>query len=129
MKNIISAFIQKTKTYHLGTRWIRFQVFCRLPLIGVLYTASAIAMFANGKALLNTNDLLTELCIAINGILCLCALLPTLRLRPIAHTLNIAVAATMVLYGIVVRNIAIAGIGLSEIYYFVQRRDLFSSSN
>lgn len=124
-KNIISAYIEKTKAYPLGTRWLRFQAFCRLPIIGLLYTAASVSMFIKGEE----SQVLTALCFALNGVLSLCALLPTLRLRPSAYTLNIAVAVAMMIYGAVSMNIMVVGLEALEICYFIKRKNLFFSSN
>lgn len=124
MNNIIGTFIQNTKNTQLGMRWLRFHTLCRLPIIGVLYTAAAVAPFFNQQEL----QLVTMICYAINGILCLVALFPTLRLRSIAYPLNIAVAIAMAIYGLVSLSIPIVALEMVEIYYFVKRKGVFCSS-
>ncbi|MBO5319485.1 MAG: hypothetical protein J6B01_06745 [Ruminococcus sp.] len=120
-ENIISVFVQKTKAYPLSTRWLRFQAFCRLPLIGVLYTVASVATLFNGIGF--------QMLFALCGITCLIALMPTLRLQPHAYRLNIAVAISMILYAISVMNMTIVVLEMFEIYYFVKRKELFSSKN
>lgn len=118
---VINEFILKTKSFHLSTRWIRFQAFCRLPLIGVLYTAAAVATLFNGIGF--------QMLFALCGITCLVALIPTLRLQTRAYWLNIAVAISMILYAISVMNMIIVVLEMFEIYYFVKRKELFSTKN
>ena len=122
--NFIKEFIQTTKEYRLGTRWLRFHALCRLPLIGILYTCAAIVPFFN-----NQNVGLVNLVWALNGILCLIAIYPTIRLRPSAYPLSIAVAAGMVVYGLVSMSILIIALEMAEIYYFIKREDLFRPKN
>ena len=119
--NVINEFSLKTKSFHLSTRWIRFQAFCRLPLIGVGYTLASVVSLING----NGFQALFALC----GITCLIALVPTLRLQPRAYWLNIAVAISMILYAISFMNMAIVVLEMFEIYYFVKRKELFSTKN
>lgn len=121
--NFIKTFIQTTRDYHLGTRWLRFHAFCRLPLIGILYTCASIAPFFNSHDI----QIIMMLCFALNGILCLVAIYPTICLRPSAYSLNIAVAVGMIVYSIVCSNIIIVVWEMSEIYYFSRRKDLFCS--
>lgn len=123
--NLLKTFIQATKEYRLGTRWLRFHALCRLPLIGILYTCASIAPFFNNQNI----QIVNMLCWALNGILCLVAIYPTIRLRPSAYPLNIAVAAGMVLYGLVSFSIPIIGLEMLEIYYFIKREDLFRPKN
>ena len=118
--NFIKTFIQETKEYRLGTRWLRFHALCRLPLIGILYTCAGLAPFFNNQGMQIVN-----LVWVLNGILCLIALYPTLRLRPSAYPLNIAVAAGMVIYGLVSFSIPVIALEMVEIYYFIKREDLF----
>ena len=121
--NIIVSFIENTKNTQLGMRWLRFHALCRLPVIGILYTAAAIAPFFNQQEL----QLITTLCYALNGILCLVALFPTLRLRPSAYPLSIAVSIGMAINGLVSLSIPIVALEMIEIYYFVKRRNVFYS--
>lgn len=119
--NIIGSFIENTKNTQLGMRWLRFHTLCRLPVIGILYTAAAIAPFFNQQEI----SFITMLCYALNGILCLVALFPTLRLRPFAYPLSIAVSIGMAIYGLVLLSIPIVALEMIEIYYFVKRKSVF----
>lgn len=115
--NPIKNFLAKTKEYPLGCRWLRFNAFCRLPLMGILYIAVTLTQFAKQGTLQAA-----ELCC---GVLRICTFFSTLFMLPISYLLSLAVAASVVIYGAVYPNGWIVVFGLFEIYYFVRRKRLF----